>query len=105
MTIDDLYALVDALLPPLVVALLALAVTVVVLVKALRRRHPRAVIIAVGTANISLVYFWMHLAGLSAEERALGIRLALVFLLICILIYSVRVRPWLKSILRRRKFL
>lgn len=35
MTIDDLYTLVDRLLPPLVVALLALITTIVVLVKAI----------------------------------------------------------------------
>lgn len=82
MNADTLYALVDLLFPPIAVAVLAFVTTIVILVKALRGGRARAAIIAAGTGNVSLVYFWVHIKGLSAEERALAIRLAIVF---CIL--------------------
>lgn len=97
MTTKDLYHLVGLLFPPLVVALLALATTTVVLARAYRGRRPRAAVIAAGTAYTSLVYGWVHLRGLSAEERALAIRLSVIFLHICILIYLVRVRSFFRS--------
>lgn len=105
MTTAALYRFVEQLLPPLAVALLALATTAVVLARAYRGRRPRAAVIAAGTAYTALVYGWVHLRGLSAEERALAIRLAIVFLHFCILVYLIRVRPWLTSVMRRRRHL
>lgn len=105
MNADTLYALVDLLFPPIAVAVLAFVTTIVILVKALRGGRARAAIIAAGTGNVSLVYFWVHIKGLSAEERALAIRLAIVFLHFCILVYLIRVRPWLQSVMRRRRHL
>ncbi len=103
MTIDDLYALVNRLLPPIVVALLALAATVSTLLLVYLRRHPRAIAIAVGTANIAAVYLWTHLAGLSVESRAMGIRIAIVTLLLSILFYNQSAQPRLFALLRRAR--
>lgn len=101
MTIDDLYALVNRLLPPVAVALLALAAVVSSLVHAWLKRDLRGIAIAVGAANVSAAYFWTHLAGLSVQARAMGIRLAVVMLLLSILFYNQSAQPDLLRLLRR----
>jgi hypothetical protein len=103
MSIDELYALVDRFLPPIVVALVATLAVISSIAHAHLRRHPRAVLLAVGTANVALAYFWTYFSGLTVTERAYIIRLAIVLLLVSILIYNERAWPWLSNWLWRRR--
>jgi hypothetical protein len=98
---EELYALVDRFLPPIVVAVLAILATVSTLLLAYFRRHPRAMAIAVGTANVAGAYLWTHLSGLSVQARAMGIRVAVVMLLLSILFYNQSAQPDLLRLLRR----
>lgn len=101
MTTDTLYALVDLLFPPIVVALLALAATLSSLAYAWLMRRPRAIALAVGTANVAGIYLWTHLAGLSITARAIGIRPAIVVILVSILFYNQSAQPVLFRFLRQ----
>jgi hypothetical protein len=103
MLTDELYELVNRLLPPIAVALIALAAVLSSLAHARLRRHPRAILLAVGTANVALAYAWVYFRGLSLAERAIIIRLAIVSLLLSILIYNERAWPWLSNWLWRRR--
>jgi hypothetical protein len=102
MDVAELYALVDRFLPPIVVALVATLAVISSLAHARLRRHPRALLLAVGTANVALAYFWTCFSGLTVTERAYIIRLAIVSLLGSILIYNERAWPWLSNWLRKR---
>lgn len=101
MSVDDLYALVNRLLPPVAVALVALAATFSSLFYAWLMRRPRAIALAVGTANVAGIYLWTHLAGLSITARAIGIRLAIVVILVSILFYNQSAQPVLFRFLRQ----
>ena len=101
MTIDDLYALVNRLLPPVAVAVLAILAVVSSMAHAWLKRRPRAIALAVGCANIAAVYLWTHLAGLSVEARAMGIRIAIVVILVSILFYNQSAQPVLFRFLRQ----
>ena len=103
MTTDDLYALVNRLLPPVAVAVLAILAVVSSMAHAWLKRRPRAIALAVGCANIAAVYLWTHLAGLSVESRAMGIRIAIVTLLLSILFYNQSAQPRLFALLRRAR--